>query len=115
MLVQTYSHFRGGERILIIIHRNTYNVMQVVHPCLLPSVARCPPLQLPGSLRNAPVVTPSNTSVEYLEKAFLNCTVPGRGSFSRERQCVFDITVQEYALVGDQLDCGGELYSIFRI
>ena len=75
-------------------------------------VAVCPEINTTG-LINPPVIEPSG-NIPYKGKIRMNCTVPGRMSFVRERSCRYDAKKDTYRLIGDELECGGNhLYSTF--
>ena len=58
-----------------------------------------------NALENPPSFTPP-TVVEYGSTLTMTCNVPGEGTFTRTRTCVYDFEKEEYALVGDKLECG---------
>ena len=48
-------------------------------------------------------------NVPFGETVYMNCTVDGAdpSQFMRSRKCLYDVTLKEYLIIGDKLDCGG--------
>ena len=46
----------------------------------------------------------------------MNCSVDGREpmEFVRSRKCLYDVDAGRYSIIGDALDCGGEVYSLLN-
>ena len=61
---------------------------------------------LPSGLENPPTYYPDGI-VNYEEKVTMFCVVDGGTNVTRERQCLYDFASQEYALLGDAIDCPG--------
>ena len=58
-----------------------------------------------NEVENVPNLSPT-TVVEYGGTLTMTCDVPGEDTFTRNRSCVYDFEKEEYALLGDKMECG---------
>ncbi|XP_062611525.1 uncharacterized protein LOC134273339 [Saccostrea cucullata] len=70
------------------------------------SVASCPVTDLNSlNLRNAPTLSTTNP-VNYLDYLNMTCTVPGKGTFVNQQQCLYNKQTNTYGLYGAPYECG---------
>ncbi|XP_061175426.1 uncharacterized protein LOC133184388 [Saccostrea echinata] len=70
------------------------------------SVASCPVADLNSlNLRNAPTLSTTNP-VNYLDYLNMTCTVPGKGVFVNQQQCLYNKQTNTYGLYGAPYECG---------
>ena len=81
------------------------------------AVASCPSLQdiideldqnETTRVINPPVFEPAGVT-QYGDMVTMECIVNGGNNITRSRRCLFDYAANTYALLGDPVDCPGEM------
>ncbi|CAC5402382.1 unnamed protein product [Mytilus coruscus] len=58
------------------------------------------------SLIRQPTSVSHDVSVQFGDTLNMNCTVPGKGDFTKERKCIYNMTSDSYYLYGNDYECG---------
>ncbi|XP_071129047.1 uncharacterized protein [Mytilus edulis] len=72
---------------------------------ITPGVCLVDPYKTHSLIRQPTSVSP-DVSVEFGDTLNMNCTVPGKGDFTKERKCIYNMTSDSYYLYGNDYECG---------
>ena len=75
--------------------------------CIIITATTCPQESYPTNLLNQPTSVNPTSSIQFENMLTINCDVPGKTAFTKERKCIYDMTLNNYHLYGNTYECGG--------